>query len=395
MTHGWTLSITLGRLANAVCSVLIIACPCALGLAVPAALMVGHRPRRRRGILIRNIDALQNAERIDVVVLDKTGTITEGKPIVVDVIPAGGHTPEEILRLAAAVEQFSQHPLANAIVSAARAKNLPIPEPASFNSEPGMGVIGQIEGRSMLVGNREFIESHGFTGELSGSDPGHTLVFVACKSTAAVELLGSIALADQIKPDSADAIAALHAMGLQTVLLTGDSQAVADKVAAAVGIGRVHAQVKPAQKAEVIRALQSSSRKVAMVGDGVNDAPALAQADLSIAIGSGSDIAKETGDIVLVSGSLQGVAAAIRLSRATMRKIRQNLFLAFIYNVLAIPLAALGLLTPLIAAAAMAMSDVTVVGNALLLWRRGKGSGVRVQGSANTESQTIPSPRPS
>jgi Cu+-exporting ATPase len=370
--HGWGMGMTLGRLANAVCSVLIIACPCALGLAVPAALMVGTGGGARRGILLRNIDALQSAERIDTVVLDKTGTITEGKPAVTEVIPVGTNSVDQILRLAASAEQFSQHPLARAIVAAAAAKNLPLAQPSSFNSEPGLGVIGEIEGKSVLVGNRAFIQQHGLTGELPPSNAGRTLVYVAAKSNAAVELLGSIAIADQIKADSAAAIAALHAMGLRTVLLSGDAQVVAEAVARAVGIDEVHAEVKPAGKAEVIRALQASSRIVAMVGDGVNDAPALAQADLGIALGSGSDIAKETGDVVLVSGSLHGVAAAIRLSRATMRKIRQNLFLAFIYNVLAIPLAAFGLLSPLIAAAAMALSDVTVIGNALLL-RRGLG----------------------
>jgi len=365
--HGSPAATIWAHVANAVCSVLIIACPCALGLAVPAALMVGTGRGAKRGILIRNIDALQNARRIDTVVLDKTGTITAGKPTVTSVIPAGGHDDAEVLRLAAAAEQFSQHPLAGAIVAAARERKLSFPQPASFKTEPGLGIIAEIDGRTILVGSRELLEQHGNVSNLDGARQTQTLVYVALKMQSGVECLGSIAISDPIKPDSAAAIAELRAMGLAIVLLTGDAPAVANEVARAIGITDVRAGVKPAQKAEAISTLQAAAHVVAMVGDGINDAPALARADLGIAIGSGSDIAKEAGDIVLLSGSLHGVAAAIRLSRATMSKIRQNLFLAFLYNVLAIPLAALGLLTPLIAAAAMALSDVTVVGNALLL----------------------------
>ncbi len=393
----WTQGQIWGQVAKTVCSVLIIACPCALGLAVPAALMVGIGRGAKRGILIRDIDALQHAERVDTVVLDKTGTVTQGKPAVAKVVPipvpGGVVKPErEVLRLAAAAEQFSEHPLAKAIVEHARRQKIDIPDVEQFNSEAGLGVVAEVEGRTLLVGSDSLLHAHGTV--TSGYPPQHagprTIVHVAVRQPGGeVDRLGLIILADQIKPDSADAVASLKAMGLQTILLTGDNKATALAIAKAAGIDEVHADVKPKQKAQVIRALQrgetytpqaaespehppsDDQRKayVAMVGDDINDAPALATADLGIAIGSGSDIAKETGNIVLVSGSLHGIATAIKLSRATMTKIKQNLFFAFIYNVLAIPLAALGFLNPLIAAAAMALSDVTVIGNALLLRR--------------------------
>jgi Cu+-exporting ATPase len=370
-THNWEAARTWGRIANAVCSVLLIACPCALGLAVPAAIMVGTGRGARRGILIRDMDALQNAERIDTIVLDKTGTITLGKPIVVDVISLNGVPAGEILRLAAAAEQFSSHPLAKAVVEHARSRQVSIPEPSGFVNDPGYGVVAQFEGATLLVGNQALLAKNGDSsnGEHRG-EAGQTLVYVARQQAdSRVERLGAIVITDEIKPDSRDAIARLHAMKLRTVLLTGDTRVAAERIAKEVGIDDIRAEVKPDEKAKVIRELQSQGRKVAMVGDGINDAPALATANLGIAIGSGSDIAKETGDIVLVSGSLSGVAAAIHLSRATMRTIRQNLFFAFIYNVVLIPMAAFGLLNPLLAAGAMALSDVTVIGNALLLRR--------------------------
>jgi Cu+-exporting ATPase len=374
--HGWGQARTWALAAGAVCSVLIIACPCALGLAIPAALMVGTGRGAKRGILIRDIDALQKAERIDTVVLDKTGTITQGKPVAGEVISMNGMSRGELLRLAAAAEQYSEHPLARAITAAAREGGGALPDLESFNNEPGLGVTATVVGRKLLVGNEALLRRHG--GEVS-ADPAPgvaaTRVVVAeVGDDGVVKLLGRISVCDQTKPDSAAAVAELRRLGLRVVLLTGDNLAAAQSVAREVGIDEVHADVRPGQKADIIRRLQAAGpdgkrRRVAMVGDGVNDAPALAQADLGIAIGSGSDVAKEAGDIVLVSGSLLGVAAAIGLSRATMRTVRQNLFLAFIYNVLAIPLAALGLLNPLIAAAAMALSDVTVIGNALLLRR--------------------------
>lgn len=370
------------QIALTVCSVLIIACPCALGLALPAALMVGTGKGARRGILIRDVGALQQAEKIDTVVLDKTGTLTRGKPTVTAITPLGGLAEDDVLILAAGAEQFSEHPLAKAIVAEARKRNLTLPEPESFNNEAGLGVVAKFQGNTFIVGSEDLIARHkpargNGSPEPSAPTPMGTSVHIALKTDTGVEPLGSITLSDELKSDSAQAIAALHDLGLKTVLLTGDNEAAAREIAKQVGIDDIRANVKPAEKAQVVRTLQlqdSSGKtresRVAMVGDGINDAPALAQADLGIAIGSGSDIAKETGHIVLVSNSLTGVAASIRLSRQTMRTIRQNLFFAFLYNVLAIPLAAMGLLNPLIAAAAMALSDVTVLGNALLLRRR-------------------------
>ena len=375
--HAWSEPAIWGQIANAVCSVLIIACPCALGLALPAAMMVGTGRGAHRGILIRDIDALQHAEKIDTVVLDKTGTITRGVPVVVDVVTQSELTADQVLALAAGVEQFSEHPLAKAITRHAREKNLTLPKPQNFLNEPGSGVVAVLDGQTLLVGNLALLEKHG-GGSLADDRPGDNTresgqtvgpdVYVArIRVDGKIERLGRISIADEIKPDSATALAELHRMKLTTVLLSGDNAAAAGAIARLAGITDVRASVKPEGKAEIIRQMQASGHRVAMVGDGINDAPALAVADLGIAIGSGSDIAKETGGIVLVGGSLHGIATAIRLSRATMRKIRQNLFLAFIYNVLAIPLAALGLLNPLIAAAAMALSDVSVIGNALLL----------------------------
>ncbi len=378
-THDWDSAQTWGRIALTVCSVLIIACPCALGLAVPAALMVGTGRGARMGILIRDIDALQMAEKIDTVVLDKTGTLTRGKPVVASIISHNGMSENEILRLAAAAEQFSEHPLAKAIVNSARERGLSLPEPENFSNDPGYGVIAQIEGKTLLVGNKAMLAKRASgTGFQPVRASGHglktrateeTLVHVAQEVKGGIEIIGTVAITDQLKPDSAAAVEELHRLRLKTVLLSGDNRATAELIARQVGIDDVRAEVKPGQKADVIRELQNRTSTVAMVGDGINDAPALAQADLGIAIGSGSDIAKETGGIVLVSGSLHGISTSIRLSRATMSKIRQNLFWAFAYNVVAIPLAALGWLNPLIAAAAMALSDVTVIGNALLLRR--------------------------
>jgi Cu+-exporting ATPase len=367
--NGWGEAETWGKIANAVCSVLIIACPCALGLALPAAIMVGTGRGAKRGILIRDIDALQKAERVTTVVLDKTGTVTEGRPAVVGVHAVGDASEEDVLRLAAAAEQFSEHPLAKAIVAEARERGLDVPFPDGFSNQAGHGVVAEVEGRTLLVGSKTLLENHGRAAapEGAGAD---TRVYVARKGgDSAVEVLGVIALSDRVKGDSVAAVGRLHAVGLRTVLLTGDRHAAAEGVAREVGIDDVRADVKPGGKADLVAELRRAGAAVAMVGDGVNDAPALAAADLGIALGSGSDVAKEAGDIVLVSGSLAGVAVAIRLSRATMRCVRQNLFFAFVYNVLAIPLAAFGLLNPLVAAAAMALSDVTVLGNALRLRR--------------------------
>lgn len=371
--HHWPAAVTWAWLANAACSVLIIACPCALGLALPAAIMVGTSSGARRGILIRDIDALQRAEKIDTVVLDKTGTVTEGRPTVSSIVAADGVSPQALLSLAASAEQFSAHPLAKAIVAKARSEGAALSEPKSFTSRPGQGVVAEMDGKTLVIGNAALLAEQGLEASPQRPDTG-TIVHIAEVENGTVRHLGSIAFSDAIKPESKAAISDLHRMKLRTLLLTGDAAASAEAVAREVGIEQVQAQVKPGEKARFVRELQEAAYHgarsvVAMVGDGINDAPALATADLGIAIGSGSDVAKETGGIVLVGGNLHGVADAIRLSRATMRIIRQNLFLAFAYNVLAIPLAALGLLNPLIAAAAMALSDITVIGNALRLRR--------------------------
>jgi Cu+-exporting ATPase len=359
-----------GDLAKAVCSVLIIACPCALGLAVPAALMVATGMGAKRGILVRDIDALQAAEKVDTVVLDKTGTVTQGRPVVSDVVATDGASAERLLWLASSAEMFSEHPVAKAVVAEAKRRGINPAEPEEFTSEPGAGVVATTDSMRVFVGSAALLERNGVVVPTDGSAGARTVVHVGASESGAARHLGMILIDDPVKPDSVGAIASLHAMGLRTALLTGDNEPTARAIARQADIDDVRANVKPADKARAIVSLQNSqSHRVAMVGDGVNDAAALAQADLGIAIGTGSDIAKEAGDVVLVSGSLRGVAQAIRLSRATMRTIRQNLFFAFVYNVLAIPLAAFGLLNPLIAAGAMALSDVTVIGNALLLRR--------------------------
>ena len=369
--HGWTPWQTWAMLANAVCSVLIIACPCALGLAIPAAIMVASGTGASRGILIRDIDALQQAERIDTVVLDKTGTLTQGKPAVTNIQSLNGVPPGEVLRLAAAAERFSSHPLGKAIAALAGERGITLPDLDGFNSEAGLGIVAEIGDRTIFVGSEALLEKHAPGGaSVHRSDSAGTQVLVAQRQgQGMMEPIGIISLTDPLKSDSAQAVAQLHQLGLKVMLLTGDRQPAAEAAATQAGISQVQARVTPAQKAVVIADLRRGGSRVAMVGDGINDAPALASADLGIAIGSGSDVAKETGGIVLVSGSLTGVAEAIALSRQTMRIIRQNLFLAFFYNVLAIPLAAFGFFNPLIAAAAMALSDVTVVGNALRLKR--------------------------
>ncbi|MBC7784800.1 MAG: cadmium-translocating P-type ATPase [Burkholderiales bacterium] len=354
------------NIARAVCSVLIVACPCALGLAVPAALMVGTGRGARMGILFRDIDALQRAEEIDTVVLDKTGTLTRGRPVVTRIVASVGTEANEVLRLAASVEQYSGHPLAKAIVAEAARRGLSLAEPDEFKNEPGLGIRARVGDDRLLVGSALFVQG---SEPVAGANVA-TVVHVSMNGRG----VGSIELTDDLKTDSPAAIESLHKMGLKTVLLTGDHAAAARLVAKAVGITEIRAGTKPGGKADVIRELQQSQipnrkSKIVMVGDGINDAPALAQADLGIAIGSGSDIAKETGGIVLVSGSVTGVPAAILLSRATMRVIRQNLFFAFIYNIIAIPIAATGFLSPSICAAAMALSDITVIGNALRLRR--------------------------
>jgi Cu+-exporting ATPase len=360
------------RATLAAVAVLIIACPCALGLATPTAIMVGTGRGAQAGILIKGAEALERAQRVGVVVLDKTGTVTEGKPTVAAVTPAGAFTDDELLRLAASAEQASEHPLGAAMVRAAEGRGLPLADPVDFQAIAGHGIEAVVEGRRVLVGNARFLRQRGVEPDESAAEAEAvaTIAHVAVDGAYA----GAIAVADQVKPTARDAVRRLHDMGLEVVMLTGDVERVGRAVAREVGIDRVVAEVLPAEKADAVRSLQAGGRVVAMVGDGINDAPALAQADVGIAMGAGTDVAIEAADVTLVRGDLHGVPDAIELSRATMRTVRQNLFFAFAYNVIGIPVAAgvlypfTGwLLSPIFASAAMALSSVSVVTNALRL----------------------------
>ncbi|WP_156724905.1 heavy metal translocating P-type ATPase [Streptomyces apocyni] len=359
-------------------AVLIIACPCALGLATPLSVMVGTGKGAQAGILIRSAEALETAHKLDTVVLDKTGTVTEGKPELTDVHTADGFGSDELLTLVAAAEADSEHPLAGAIVARARERGLSLPPTTGFDSITGKGVEATVDGRAVLVGTGRLLRDVGIgTHELQAvaeefSGQGKTPVLVAVDGRPA----GVLAVADTVKDDSVQAIAALQNLGIETVMLTGDNARTAAAIASQVGVGRVLAEVLPEHKADEIRRLQGEGRAVGMVGDGINDAPALAAADVGLAIGTGTDVAIEAADITLISGSLSGVVTAIRLSRATMRNIRQNLFFALIYNTVGIPLAAGALyplwglrLSPIIAAAAMALSSLSVVSNSSRLRR--------------------------
>jgi Cu+-exporting ATPase len=372
----WYITADPVRATVAAISVLIIACPCAMGLAVPTALMVATGKGAQLGVLIKGGEALQRAHEIDTVVLDKTGTITAGRPTVTDVMPgATDITADQILGIAAGVETLSEHPLADAVVRAATDRGLTRSEVRDFESRTGKGVVARLsEGRRAAVGNASLLSDLGITpGSLEGrasqlASSGRTPVYVVV-DTAAVGVLG---VADPVKPEAKGAIAALRRMGMDVVMLTGDAQQTAEAVARAVGIDHVVAEVLPEQKVAEVKRLQgvgSPIRVVAMVGDGINDAPALAQADVGIAIGTGTDIAMEASDITLMRGDLGAAVAAIALARRTMRLMKQNLFWAFIYNVIGIPLAAAGLLSPIIASAAMAFSSVSVVANSLRLRR--------------------------
>jgi Cu+-exporting ATPase len=349
-------------------AVLIISCPCALGIATPTALMVGVGKGAEAGILIRGGEYLERAQALNTVVFDKTGTLTKGEPSVTDIV---GENKDEILRLAAIAEKGSEHPLGEAIVRAAQEKGMSLSEPACFKAIPGQGISVTIEGKEVLVGNRRLMQANGMDIDVLEStlkaleEQGKTAMLVAVDKKAA----GAIAVADTLKENSAEAVAELKKLGIETIMLTGDNERTAKAIAKQVGIDRVIANVLPGEKEAVIRKLQAEGKVVAMVGDGINDAPALAASDIGIAVGSGSDVAKETGGIVLIRDDLRDVVSGIMLSRATMRKIKQNMFWALFYNVIAIPVAAVGLLNPIIAAAAMAISSLTVVTNSALLRR--------------------------
>lgn len=374
-------------------AVLIIACPCALGLATPTAIIVGTGKGAEHGVLIKNGEALERAHQIDTVLLDKTGTLTRGEPVVTDVVAAPFSSPEEVLRLAASAEHSSEHPLGEAVVKAALEKKLKLSPPSDFNAIPGQGVEALVEGKRLFLGNLKLMDERGLS--LNGLaqktadllEQGKTVMFLGWDH----DIAGIIALADTLKPGASEAVQALRRMGIQTAMLTGDNRRTAEAIAREAGIDRVLAEVLPEHKAGEVKKLQEEGKVVAMVGDGINDAPALAQADVGIAIGTGTDVAMETGDITLISGDLMGVVTAISLSKRTMKTIKQNLFWAFAYNTALIPVAAgvlylvfgkagvppglhfilgeHGFLNPMLAAAAMAASSITVVSNSLRLRR--------------------------
>jgi P-type Cu+ transporter len=357
-------------------SVLIIACPCALGLATPMSIMVGIGRGAQYGLLIKDAEALERLEKVDTLVVDKTGTLTAGKPKVVALKAFGGVSENDLLRLAASLEHASQHPLAEAIVGAAAERNLALSPVQDFDSPSGKGVTGSVEGRRIVIGNRVMMQASGVdvsaleqtAEELRGE--GATAVLVAIEGKPA----GVLAIADPIKPTTGEAVRSLRDAGIRVVMVTGDNRTTAEAVADRLGIPEVEAEVLPQDKGKIVEALRKDGRVVAMAGDGVNDAPALAAADVGIAMGSGTDVAIQSAGVTLLRGDLQGIATARRLSQATMRNIRQNLFFAFIYNAAGVPIAAgvlypfFGLLlSPIVAAAAMALSSVTVIGNALRL----------------------------
>ncbi|RLG05939.1 MAG: heavy metal translocating P-type ATPase, partial [Thaumarchaeota archaeon] len=374
-------------------AVLVIACPCALGLATPTAIMVGTGKGAEYGILIRNGEALERAHQINTVLLDKTGTLTRGEPVVTDVFAASFSSQEEVLRLAASAEHNSEHPLGEAVVKAALEKKLELAPSSDFNAIPGQGVEASVEGMKLFLGNLTLMKERGLS--LNGLEKkatelleqGKTVVFLGVDSQVA----GIIALADTLKPSAKEALQTLRKMGIETAMLTGDNRRTAEAIAREVGINHVLAEVLPEHKAREVKKLQEEEKVVAMVGDGINDAPALAQADVGIAVGTGTDVAMETGDITLISGDLMGVVTAISLSKRTMRTIKQNLFWAFAYNTALIPIAAgvlylvfgnigvpsglhfilgeYGFLNPILAAAAMAASSITVISNSLRLRR--------------------------
>jgi Cu+-exporting ATPase len=362
-------------LVNAV-AVLIIACPCALGLATPIAIMVGTGRGAHAGVLIKNAEVLELLEKVDTLVFDKTGTLTEGKPRVLSVVTVPGREESELLRLVASAEQGSEHPLGAAVMEAGKDRGLALWSESEFQSLTGRGIRARVEGRQVLVGNEQLLEENGIpaAGLVQKAQAlrrdGQTVILAAVDGQAA----GLIGIADPVKASTAQALRDLKAEGLRLVMLTGDSRTTAEAVARILGIEEFEAEVLPEKKAEVVQRLQKQGRIVAMAGDGVNDAPALAQADVGITMGTGTDIAMESGGIILVKGDLVGIVRARKLSQATLRNIRQNLFFAFLYNSLGVPVAAgvlypfFGLLlSPILAAAAMSFSSVSVITNSLRL----------------------------
>ena len=364
-------------MVNAI-AVLIIACPCALGLATPMSIMVGTGMGAQNGVLIKNAEALETMEKVDTIVVDKTGTLTAGKPELTAIDALAGQDEDEFLALVAAVESASEHPLAEAIVKAAQDKSVTIPKVHEFNSTTGEGVQAIVDGKQVAIGNSKLMQCfNSFDEELSTKadvrrKDGETVMFVAIDGKAA----GFVSVADPIKPSTGDAIKMLHEAGLKVVMLTGDNEKTAQAAANKLSIDEVHADVSPEDKNRIVKEMQDNGKLVAMAGDGINDAPALAQANVGIAMGTGTDVAMESAGITLLKGNLMGIAKAYKLSHATMRNIRQNLFFAFVYNAIGVPIAAgvlypaFGLLlSPMIAAAAMSLSSVSVIGNALRLRR--------------------------
>jgi len=371
-------SLTMG-LISAV-AVLVIACPCAMGLATPTAIMVGTGKGAENGVLIRSGESLELAHRLDAIVLDKTGTITLGEPSLTDVVSLNGWDRLEILRLAGSAEKNSEHPLGVAIVEAARRELGKIEEPRGFRATPGKGVQARIDEHAILVGTRNFLGEAGVSLGLVEArieqleTEGKTVMLLSVDG----EMQGLLAVADRVKDSSRTAIQTLKAMGLEVYMLTGDNRRTAEAIGREVGVDQVMAEVLPESKAQAVEQIRKEGKIVAMVGDGINDAPALVTADIGMAMGTGTDIAMESADITLMNGDLMSVATAIQLSQRTMRKIKQNLFWAFFYNTIGIPIAALGMLNPIIAGAAMAFSSVSVVSNSLSLKRFRVKQGVSI-----------------
>lgn len=369
---GWLTSDFVSALINAV-AVLVIACPCALGLATPTAIMVGTGRGAQVGVLVKNAAALEHAEKIQTIIVDKTGTLTEGKPEVTDIVPVESISTQDLLQIAASLEQGSEHPLARAVLDSAQKMQLPLQPIHDFSAIAGSGITARMNNTRYLLGSPKFLAQQGIgvdekqIAALQGK--GKTVIGVASTSDDTPKMLGYLAIADRLRDTSRKAIERLQAMGIEVVMLTGDNTVTAAAIAKQTGITQYRAEVLPQDKAAEVMKLKASGKFTAMIGDGINDAPALAAADVSFAIGAGSDVAIEAADITLIRNDLMSVADAISLSRATLRKIRQNLFFAFVYNILGIPLAAMGMLNPVIAGAAMAMSSVSVVSNSLLLKR--------------------------